>query len=79
VVRPYANLNLAETNTRSEAGAGHRICDLAKPVKILPSPDRDTNELGSDANIHDTSCLLFGYYGLTNGEKAFSFDHMFGF
>ena len=29
--------------------------------------------------IRDTTCRLFGYHGLTNGEKAFSFDHMFGF
>ena len=29
--------------------------------------------------IRDTTCRLFGYHGLTNGEQAFSFDHMFGF
>ncbi|HEX9791682.1 MAG TPA: hypothetical protein VGA60_13565 [Kiloniellales bacterium] len=29
--------------------------------------------------IRDTTCRLFGYHGLTNGETAFSFDHMFGF
>jgi len=29
--------------------------------------------------IRDLTCRLFGYHGLTNGEKAFSFDHMFGF
>jgi hypothetical protein len=29
--------------------------------------------------IRDTTCRLFGYHGLANGEKAFSFDHMFGF
>ncbi|MPZ08737.1 MAG: hypothetical protein GEU89_00810 [Kiloniellaceae bacterium] len=29
--------------------------------------------------IRDTTCRLFGYHGLTHGEKAFSFDHMFGF
>ena len=25
--------------------------------------------------IRDTTCRLFGYHGLTNGTKAFSFDH----
>jgi hypothetical protein len=29
--------------------------------------------------IRDTTCRLFGYHGLTHGETAFSFDHMFGF
>ncbi|WP_193367483.1 hypothetical protein [Pelagibius marinus] len=29
--------------------------------------------------IRDMTCRLFGYHGLMNGEKAFSFDHMFGF
>ena len=29
--------------------------------------------------IRDTTCRLFGYHGLLNGESAFSFDHMFGF
>ncbi|MCW5773437.1 MAG: hypothetical protein KIT16_17480 [Rhodospirillaceae bacterium] len=28
--------------------------------------------------IRDTTCRLFGYHGLTNGQ-AFSLDHMFGF
>jgi hypothetical protein len=29
--------------------------------------------------VHDTTCRLFGYHGLVNGDLAFSFDHMFGF
>lgn len=29
--------------------------------------------------IRDTTCRLFGYHGLLNGDKAFSLDHMFGF
>lgn len=29
--------------------------------------------------IRDATCRLFGYHGLTHGESAFSFDHMFGF
>ena len=35
--------------------------------------------LGSWTAVRDTTCRLFGYHGLTNGESAFSFDHMFGF
>lgn len=29
--------------------------------------------------IRDTTCRLFGYHGLRDGDGAFSFDHMFGF
>jgi hypothetical protein len=29
--------------------------------------------------IRDTTCRLFGYHGLLNGDTSFSFDHMFGF
>jgi len=29
--------------------------------------------------IRDTTCRLFGYHGLLNGEASFSLDHMFGF
>lgn len=34
---------------------------------------------GAYVMIRDTSCRLFGYHGLINGEQAFSLDHMFGF
>lgn len=29
--------------------------------------------------VRDTTCRLFGYHGLVDGERAFSLDHMFGF
>jgi hypothetical protein len=29
--------------------------------------------------VRDQICRLFGYHGLTHGDTAFSFDHMFGF
>ncbi|MDE1901073.1 MAG: hypothetical protein KGI37_05440 [Alphaproteobacteria bacterium] len=29
--------------------------------------------------IRDVTCRLFGYHGLISADKAFSFDHMFGF
>jgi hypothetical protein len=29
--------------------------------------------------IRDTTCRLFGYHGLVDGDRAFSLDHMFGF
>ena len=29
--------------------------------------------------IRDTTCRLFGYHGLMDGQGGFSLDHMFGF
>jgi hypothetical protein len=29
--------------------------------------------------VRDTTCRLFGYHGLVDGDSAFSLDHMFGF
>ncbi len=29
--------------------------------------------------VRDTTCRLFGYHGLADGDSAFSLDHMFGF
>lgn len=29
--------------------------------------------------VRDTTCRLFGYHGLVDGDAAFSLDHMFGF
>lgn len=37
---------------------------------------------GSDLGyviVRDTSCRLFGFHGLINGETSFCLDHMFGF
>lgn len=36
------------------------------------------NELGY-VIIRDTTCRLFGFHGLINGETSFCLDHMFGF
>lgn len=34
---------------------------------------------GGFVMIRDTTCRLFGYHGLVNGDESFSLDHMFGF
>lgn len=34
---------------------------------------------GGYALVRDTTCRLFGYHGLMDGERSFSLDHMFGF
>jgi len=43
---------------------------------------RDTLSKAGDGGyvlVRDTTCRLFGYHGLLDGEQAFSLDHMFGF
>jgi hypothetical protein len=39
----------------------------------------DELQRGSYIIIRDTTCRLFGYHGLLDGERAFCLDHMFGF
>ncbi len=41
----------------------------------------ELNKAGAGAyvTVRDTTCRLFGFHGLVNGEGAFSLDHMFGF
>ncbi len=34
---------------------------------------------GAYVIVRDTTCRLFGFHGLLNGDQAFSLDHMFGF
>ncbi len=34
---------------------------------------------GAWVQIRDTSCRLFGFHGLENGQTSFCLDHMFGF
>jgi hypothetical protein len=35
--------------------------------------------IGAYVVVRDTTCRLFGYHGLVDGNGAFSLDHMFGF
>jgi hypothetical protein len=34
---------------------------------------------GAYVQVRDTTCRLFGFHGLAEGDSAFSLDHMFGF
>lgn len=34
---------------------------------------------GAWVQVRDTTCRLFGFHGLENGEESFCLDHMFGF
>ena len=52
---------------------------LWKPADFFSAADIRKAGPAGYVIIRDTTCRLFGYHGLTNGEKAFSFDHMFGF
>ena len=41
--------------------------------------ERDRAGPGGYVVVRDTTCRLFGYHGLVNGDASFSLDHMFGF
>ncbi len=52
---------------------------LWKPADFFSAADMRKAGPAGYVIIRDMTCRLFGYHGLMNGEKAFSFDHMFGF
>ncbi|NIA68734.1 hypothetical protein HBA54_09040 [Pelagibius litoralis] len=52
---------------------------LWQPADYFSATEIETAGPKGYVIIRDTTCRLFGYHGLMNGEKAFSFDHMFGF
>ena len=46
---------------------------------MFDASERAAAGAGAYIIIRDTTCRLFGYHGLLNGEGEFSLDHMFGF
>ncbi len=46
---------------------------------MFDANEREAAGSGAYIMIRDTTCRLFGYHGLINGNGAFSLDHMFGF
>lgn len=52
---------------------------LWRTSEIFTSEERAMAGEHSYVLIRDTTCRLFGYHGLENGDEAFSLDHMFGF
>ncbi|MEO3428538.1 hypothetical protein AAFN88_06745 [Pelagibius sp. CAU 1746] len=66
---------LAEHEVRIACGGSL----LWKPADFFSAADMRKAGPAGYVIIRDMTCRLFGYHGLMNGEKAFSFDHMFGF
>ena len=61
----------------SPSPAAARCCGAtARPS--TPTKRRRAGD-GAYVVIRDTTCRLFGYHGLINGDGPFSLDHMFGF
>jgi hypothetical protein len=46
---------------------------------LFGAGEREAAGTGAYVIIRDTTCRLFGYHGLIDGNGAFSLDHMFGF
>ena len=47
--------------------------------EMFTDTERETAGTNAYVVVRDTTCRLFGYHGLVQGESAFSLDHMFGF
>jgi hypothetical protein len=47
--------------------------------EIFNDDERARAGSGAYIIIRDTTCRLFGYHGLLNGDESFCLDHMFGF
>ena len=52
---------------------------LWRPAEFFSAEEMTAATGNGYVLIRDRTCRLFGYHGLTHGEEAFSFDHMFGF
>lgn len=52
---------------------------LWRTSQMFTQDERDAAGDHAYVLIRDTSCRLFGYHGLMNGDASFSLDHMFGF
>jgi hypothetical protein len=76
-------------NANGEAVAEHRIqincggSHFWRYHDVFTAEERtrvsvDGNDLGY-VIIRDTTCRLFGFHGLINGDTSFCLDHMFGF
>ncbi|MBV8059963.1 MAG: hypothetical protein JO126_00115 [Alphaproteobacteria bacterium] len=52
---------------------------LWRTSQMFTQDERDAAGDHAYVLIRDTSCRLFGYHGLVNGDSSFSLDHMFGF
>ncbi len=70
-----AGRQIAETEVNIACGGSL----LWRPAEIFSAAEMSAAGPEGYVIIRDTTCRLFGYHGLSNGEKAFSFDHMFGF
>ncbi len=52
---------------------------LMRYSELFDAKTRERAGEGAHIIVRDSTCRLFGYHGLLNGDGAFSFDHMFGF
>jgi hypothetical protein len=47
--------------------------------EMFTAAERRAAGAGASVEIRDTTCRLFGFHGLLDGDNAFCLDHMFGF
>lgn len=81
----HSQTNLILTAKNGETVAEHKIeipCGgsyLWRVQELFSAAALNEAGEGGYVVVRDTTCRLFGYHGLVNGDLAFSLDHMFGF
>jgi hypothetical protein len=70
-----AGAKLAESKLRISC-SGSKI--IYPATYFSPALLREADEAGYIL-IRDSTCRLFGFHGVDDGNGRFSFDHMFGF
>jgi len=75
ILHDRAGTELAREHVRIPCSGSYlwRASEVFGPSLLARAGD------GGYVIIRDTTCRLFGYHGLVDGDSGFSFDHMFGF
>jgi hypothetical protein len=82
---PFSTTTLLLTNGLGETLAEHELqiaCSgsaMIYPDEVFGADLLQAAGPGGYVLIRDTTCRLFGYHGLMDGQGGFSLDHMFGF
>jgi len=80
-----SDTKLALMSAKGEAVAEHVLhipcsgSQLWRVGETFSASEIEAAGTGCYIIVRDTTCRLFGYHGLVNGDAAFSLDHMFGF
>jgi len=82
---PFSQTKLTLMNAKARPVASRDIQIACSGSHLFRYSETFTEEERAEAGdgawlqVRDTTCRLFGFHGLLDGDRAFSLDHMFGF